>query len=98
MSLTKFADTVRGVKDVAAKADGSKQRLDAINAAAVSTNKRTSGAYKTATAGLAKLGYSIDQIAASGSIADLEEKMKKHRWTATQKIALKMCLGICGAI
>jgi hypothetical protein len=128
-TMTKFADTIRGVnaklaelqattanlslaekqtlleslsKDVqaaAAKADGPKQRLDAIKAAAISKNQRAAEAFKRVTASLERLGYSLDSIAASGSLpADLEEKMHQRKWTTTQKIALKMGLGIVGAI
>jgi hypothetical protein len=88
----------KDVSAAAAKADAPKRRLDAIKAAAVSSNKRTSGAYKAATSGLEKLGYSLDQIAASGSIADVEAKMRERRWTVIQQIGLKNALSICGAL
>jgi hypothetical protein len=93
-----LASLERDVSAAAAKADGPKQRLDAIKAAAISSNKRTSGAYKTATAGLEKLGYSLDQIAASGSTADLEGRMRERKWTTNQQIGLKLALSIVGAI
>ena len=64
----------------------------------VSSNKRTSGAYKSATSGLEKLGYSLDQIAGAGSIAEVEAKMRERKWTVTQQIGLKLALGIVGAI
>jgi hypothetical protein len=88
----------KDVQAAAAKADGPKRRLDAIKAAAVSSNKRTSGAYKAATSGLEKLGYSLDQIAASGSTADVEAAMRQRKWTTNQQIGLKLALGIVGAI
>ena len=34
-----------------------------------------------ATKGLQKLGYALDAIATSGTIADLEAKMREHKWT-----------------
>jgi hypothetical protein len=88
----------KDVQAAAQKADGPKRRLDAIKAAAVSSDKRTSGAYKSATSGLEKLGYSLDQIAAAGSIAEVEAKMRERKWTVTQQIGLKLALGIVGAI
>jgi hypothetical protein len=55
--------------------------------------------FKRVSASLEALGYSLDSIAASGSLpADLDEKMKKRRWTPMQQIALKLNLGIVGAI
>jgi hypothetical protein len=89
----------RDIQAAIAKADGPKRRLDSIKAAAVSKNPRTANAYKRVTASLEALGYSIDSIAASGSLpADLEQKMSHHRWDAGRKIALKLNLGIVGAI
>ena len=89
----------RDIQAAIAKADGPKRRLDSIKAAAVSKNPRTANAYKRVTASLEALGYSIDSIAASGSLpVDLEEKMSKHRWDMGRKIALKLNLGIVGAI
>src|SRR4029077_14095172 len=72
----------KDVSAAAAKADGPKRRLDAVKAAALSTNARTKDAFATATKGLEKLGYSLDQIAASGSIADIETKMRQNKWDA----------------
>jgi hypothetical protein len=127
-TLTKFADTMRGVnarlseiqattanlslaekqtllesltKDVqaaAAKADGPKMRLDAIKAASVSTNSRMKDAFVTATKGLQKLGYALDAIATSGSLAEVEKTMHERKWTVVQQIGLKTALARIGAI
>jgi hypothetical protein len=89
----------KDIQAAAQKADGPKRRLDSVKAASVSRDPRTANAYKRVTASLEALGYSIDSIAASGSLsADLERKMSNHRWDMGRKIALKLNLGIVGAI
>jgi hypothetical protein len=94
-----LASLERDVKAAAAKEDGPKRRLENIKAAAVSKDLRTAEAFKRVTASLQRLGYNLESIAASGSLpADLDEKMRSHRWTDTQKIALKLNLGIVGAL
>jgi hypothetical protein len=94
--LTKVADYMRGVADNAIDS-APKKRLAAVRAAAVSSNKRTSEAYKIAVAGLEKLGLEIDAICASGDASALDEKMKALRWSSNQRIGLKQALSICGA-
>jgi hypothetical protein len=94
-----LASLEKDVQAAVAKDDAPKRRLEAVKAASISKDRRTSEAFKRVTASLERLGYSIDSIAASGSLpADLDEKMRKHRWTPTQRIALVLNLGICGAV
>jgi hypothetical protein len=93
-----LASLERDVQAAAAKADGPKTRLANVKAAAISKNPRTSEAYKTAVMSLSRLGCDIEAIAASGSVADLDEKMKQYKWTPARRLALKTCLGIVSAI
>jgi hypothetical protein len=95
---TLLASLEKDVQAAVAKEDAPKQRLAAIQAAAASTNARMKDAYVTASKGLAKLGYALDSIAASGSIADVKAKMREHKWTDNQKIGLKAALARIGAI
>jgi hypothetical protein len=82
----------------AAKEDSSKRRITAVKAAAASSDMRKKSAFLIAVAGLEKLGFEIEQIAASGSIADLDAKMREHKWSSTRKVALKNSLAIIGAV
>ena len=93
-----LASLERDVSAAVAKEDAPKQRLDAIKAAAISTNARMKDAYLTASRGLQALGFAVDAIASSGSIADVEEKMREHKWTTVQQIGLKTALARIGAI
>ena len=85
-------------KDVqAAATDSPTKRLASVQAAAVSANRRTSGAYEVAVAGLQALGPKLDAICASGNISELDKLMKAHAWPAQRQIALKNSLDIIGA-
>ena len=86
------------VEAAASAVDAPKKRLAAIQAASVSTNARMKDAYVTASKGLAKLGYALDAVAGTGSIADVEAKMREHKWTSIQQIGLKTALARIGAI
>jgi hypothetical protein len=88
----------KDVQAAAAKEDGPKRRLAAIKAAAASTDPRMKDAYATATRGLERLGFSLDAIAASGSFADIETKMRGHKWDALRRTGLKTALARIGCI
>ena len=124
VTLTRFADTMRGVNsnidglraatqglslsekkallevlsaDVQAAVDGPKRRLESVKAAAVATDLRTQGAFKTAVKMLKRLGTELDVIAASGDISGLEKKTRELKWPPEQRTQLKLCLHIIGA-
>ena len=93
-----LASLERDVSAAAAKEDGPKLRLASVKAASISTDPRMKDAFVTATKGLEKLGYSLDGIAASGSFADVDEKMRGHKWDSTRRTGLKTALARIGAI
>jgi hypothetical protein len=82
----------------ASAVDGPKKRLASVQAAAVATNPRTKEAFKVAISGLAKLGYAIDHVCASGNVAELDAKMKEFKWQPERRIRLKHSLAVIGAI
>jgi hypothetical protein len=88
-------------KEVAAaalKQDGPRRRLESVRAASSSTSPRTKDAYKTAIASLRALGADLESIAQSGTVADLDEKMRDLKWTTTRRLAMKVALAAIGAI
>jgi hypothetical protein len=86
------------VAAAAQKQDGPRRRLESVRAASASTNPRTKDAYKTAIASLRALGGDLESIAQSGTVADLDEKMRQFKWDPTRKTALKVALAAIGAI
>jgi len=91
---------MRGVADhvVAGKATGAQRRLASVHAAAKSEDRRTKDAYKNAVRLLQRLGVEIEQVSASGSTAEIDRLMAEHKWTPTQRFALKGALAAVGAI
>jgi hypothetical protein len=55
-------------------------RLDNVRAAAKSSDRKVSQAYIDANNELGRLGFSIDQIAASGATGEIDAAMKKWKW------------------
>jgi hypothetical protein len=127
MTLTKFADELRGVntaiadisaitskmttgqkqalyevlaKDLhaASATDAPKRRLASVSAAAESTNQRIKTAYINAKNGLAALGLSVDAVATSGDLSQVDKLMKERAWAQLRRIELKNSLGIIGCI
>jgi hypothetical protein len=80
----------------AAATDSPTKRLAAVQAAAVSTNPRTKGAFKVAVASLQALGLKLDSVAASGDLNALDKLMKEQRWGSERCIALKTALHAIG--
>jgi hypothetical protein len=80
----------------AAAVDAPKRRLAKVQAAA--TDPKKTQQFKDAVIGLRRLGMEIEQIAASGSIADLDHAMAERKWTPLQRFALKGNLAAVGAI
>jgi hypothetical protein len=70
----------RDIEAAAEKQDGPKKRLASVKAAAVSKDPRTKEAFNNAVRGLQGLGYDLEAIAASGSIAGLDETMRQYKW------------------
>jgi hypothetical protein len=93
-----LASLEKDVQATVQKVDGPKTRLAAVKAAAVSRDPRISGSFKTAVLSLSRLGCDLEAIAASGSVADLDEKMKLYKWTSAQRFALKHALSVVGAL
>jgi hypothetical protein len=73
-----------------------KGRLAKVLAAKQDPVKKT--AFDNAVRGLRRLGFEIEAIAASGSIAELDRVMAEKKWTSTERISLKHSLAIVGAI
>jgi hypothetical protein len=73
-------------------------RLASVTAAAKSEDRRVSQAYVAALNSLRRLGFELDQICASGATRELDEAMKKARWSSEQRIDLKLNLTKIGAI
>jgi hypothetical protein len=86
------------ISAAAQKQDGPKTRLAAVKAAAVSADPRTRDAFNSAVLSLRALGADIEAIAASGSLGDIDQRMKDLKWTTTRRMALKHSLSVVGAI
>jgi hypothetical protein len=92
-----FADSLTASLS-AAKTGSPQQRLANIQAAASSSDPKKKQAFNLAVNSLRKLGYEIDQIAASGSTKEIEDVMKKYSWDQARRVTLKSQLLAIGAI
>ena len=91
------ADKVMASKIQAAAAMADSQtRLANIRAAASDPKRKI--AFNNAVRALGRLGFAIDQIAASGGTAQIDEAMKKLKWSTNERIALKANLSAVGAL
>jgi hypothetical protein len=95
---TLLESLTKDVQAAAAKEDGPKRRLASVKAASISSDPRTKDAFTTAIKGLQSLGYDLEAVAGSGSIADIEAKMRERKWDATRCTGLKVALARIGAI
>jgi hypothetical protein len=86
----------KDVQAAVAKEDGPKRRLANIKAAAADPVK--SKVFEAAVVGLRRLGMEIEQIAASGSVADLDKAMRERKWKDFERFGLKAKLAAVGAI
>jgi hypothetical protein len=93
MTMTKI-DHIRAVDPTQVPA--AKGRLAKVQAAAKDPIKQQ--AFTNAVRGLRRLGFEIEQIAASGNVAELDRVMADKKWTTTERISLKHSLAIVGAI
>jgi Holliday junction resolvasome RuvABC DNA-binding subunit len=75
---------------------GAQSRLSKVMAASNDPTKKA--AFDHAVKALSRLGFAIDQVAATGSTAQLDEAMKKLKWSTNERIALKANLGHIGAL
>jgi hypothetical protein len=83
--------------NAASATDAPKQRLASVSAAAESTNQRIKTAFINAKNGLAALGLSIDAVATSGDLSQVDKLMKERKWAQMRRIELKNSLDIIGA-
>ena len=101
--LAKFSDLVKAIRAdgininaAAVNTSTSTQRLSNIKAAAI--NPKQKEAYAYAQRGVARLGFSLDQIAEAGGVRQLDAAMTEKRWTTQDRIALKSALAAIGSI
>jgi hypothetical protein len=89
--------TINHIRAVdAAKTSSQKSRLAKVQAAAADPARKA--AFAIAVRGLQRLGFEIEQIAASGNVAELDRKMSDMKWTSLERVTLKTNLATCGAI
>ena len=81
-----------------AKEDAPARRLASVKATSISTDPRTKDAFKVAIKGLQALGHDLEAVARSGSIADLDAKMRERKWAALRCTGLKVALARIGAV
>jgi hypothetical protein len=93
-----FADSLNASLSAAKTAGSPQARLDNVKTAASSKDPKRKQAFTAAINSLRRLGFEIDQIAASGNAADLDEAMKRFKWGMAERIALKSNLLAIGAI
>jgi hypothetical protein len=93
-----FESLAESIRVDAAAVDGPKRRLASVKAAAASVDPKTKEALRTATLSLGRLGLTIESIAASGSVAEIDKLAGDRKWNSTQRFALKIALGTIGAL
>ena len=100
--LTKFSDSIKAIRldavgdTKAAAVTTSASRLASIKAAASDPKRKE--AYMFAKAGVERLGFALDAIAASGGIVDLNRRMTEMKWKNERRMQLKAALHAIGAI
>jgi hypothetical protein len=99
MTMTMIPE-VRAIRtnniNVAKDTSSPAQRLANVRSAKNDPAKRE--AYAIAERGVARLGYSLDDVASASGVAKLDEAMKRLNWTMDQRFNLKHVLATIGCI